>query len=168
MRRDKQQGWVCWAAVLVLWLLAAPVWGYYFDDRREMNLSGFAYSRATIALQDGLAAQKHLYAAGDLVQHRNFLTLEWRHDLKRVSRDFPTAGPLFQFLNFGSFDYYLNLRTEYDGVWDYGPHSMRRMMKGTRLHQPYFDDSHTAVPFDGGALADSYGLLGALYDKDFK
>jgi hypothetical protein len=53
MRRDKQQGGVCWAAVLVLWLLATPVWGYYFDDRREMNLSGFAYSRATIALQDG-------------------------------------------------------------------------------------------------------------------
>ena len=78
---------------------------------------------------------------GDLVQHRNFLTLEWRHDLKRVSRDFPTVGSLFQFLNFGSFDYYLNLRTEYDGVWDYGPNSMRRMMRGTRLHQPYFDDA---------------------------
>ena len=148
MRRNGQQGWVCWSAVLVLWLLAAPVWGYYFDDRREMNLSGFAYSRATIALQDGLAAQKHLYSAGDLVQHRNFLTLEWRHDLKRVSRDFPTVGSLFQFLNFGSFDYYLNLRTEYDGVWDYGPNSMRRMMRGTRLHQPYFDDARTAVPFD--------------------
>jgi len=74
MRKKTRHGGRCWSAVVVLWLLAAPAWGYDFDDRREMSLSGFAYSRATIALQDGLAAQQHLYSAGDLVQHRNFLT----------------------------------------------------------------------------------------------
>jgi hypothetical protein len=84
-----------------------------------------------------------------MVQHRNFLTLEWRHNLNRLSRGFPTVGPMFEFLNFDSFDYYVNMRTEYDGVWDYGPNAMKRMMKGTRLKAPYFDDRRTATPFDG-------------------
>ena len=50
MRRKQRQRWKCWSAVVVWWLLAAPAWGYYFDERREMALSGFAYSRATMAL----------------------------------------------------------------------------------------------------------------------
>ena len=54
-----------------------------------------------------------------------------------------------EFLNFDSFDYYANLRTEYDGVWDYGPNAMKKMMKGTRLNAPYFDDRRTATPNDG-------------------
>jgi hypothetical protein len=37
-------------AVLFVLLLPATTWGYFFDDRREMSLSGFAYSRATFAL----------------------------------------------------------------------------------------------------------------------
>jgi hypothetical protein len=60
MRRKQRQRWGCWSAVVVSWLRATPAWGYYFDEWREMSLSGFAYSRATSALQDGLAAQKHL------------------------------------------------------------------------------------------------------------
>ena len=31
-------------------LSASTAWGYFFDDRREMSLSGFAYTRGTIAL----------------------------------------------------------------------------------------------------------------------
>lgn len=86
---------------------------------------------------------------GNFVQHRNFLTLEWRHNLNRVSREFPLLAPVGQFLNLDAFDYYVNMRTEYDGVWDYGPMKMRRMMSGTRLHAPYFDDQNTATQFDG-------------------
>jgi hypothetical protein len=142
------RGW-CGATVLSVLLWTATSWGYFFDDRREMSLSGFAYSRATFALEDGMAAGRHLYQEGNMVQHRNFLTLEWRHNLNRPSRDFPTIGPAMKFLNFDSFDYYLNLRTEYDGVWDYGPNAMKKMMKGTRLKAPYFDDRRTATPYDG-------------------
>src|SRR5262245_32390669 len=135
---------------VLLWLGAAPTaFGYFFDDRREMSLSGFAYSRATMALQDPVAAGSHLYQAGNVVQHRNFLTLEWRHNINRAMRGFPTIGPAMEFLNFDAFDYYLNMRNEYDGVWDYGPNSMKRMMGGTRLHAPYFDDQKTATPYDG-------------------
>jgi hypothetical protein len=114
-----------------------------------MSLSGFAYSRATFALADNMAAGRRTYQMGNMVQHRNFLTLEWRHNLNRLARGFPTVGPLFEFLNFDAFDFYANMRTEYDGVWDYGPNAMKRMMKGTRLKAPYFDEKRTATPFDG-------------------
>ena len=67
----------------------------------------------------------------------------------RAARSLPTIGPLMEFLNFDSFDYYANMRTEYDGVWDDGPNAMKKMMKGTRLKAPYFDDRRTATPNDG-------------------
>ena len=148
MRRTGQK-WGLVAALTVLLLPAATAWGYFFDDRREMSLSGFAYSRATMALEDGTAGAERTYYTGNLVQHRNFLTLEWRHNLNRVSREFPSVGEAFRFMNLDAFDYYLNLRTEYDGVWDYGPNKMKKMMGGTRLHAPYFDDPSTATQFDG-------------------
>jgi len=150
MRREKLNvaRWV--VTGLLLWLgTASTAFGYFFDDRREMSLSGFAYSRATFATEDPVAASKNLYQAGNLVQHRNFLTLEWRHNLNRAARSFPTIGPAMEFLNFDGFDYYTNMRTVYDGVWDYGPNSMKRMMGGTRLHAPYFDDRGTPTPYDG-------------------
>lgn len=151
MRSARWSGRVRWIVVLAIFLsfYSRAAWGYYFDDRREMSLSGFAYSRAIIATQDGIASQKDTYSAGNLVSHRNFLTLEWRHKLDRVARDFPTLGPLFGFLNLNAFDYYLNLRTEYDGVYDYGPMKIRGLMRGERRHLPYFDDPRTATPFDG-------------------
>ena len=123
--------------------------GYFFDDRREMSLSGFAYTRATFSLQDNMTGGQNLYHRGNMVQHRNFLTLEWRHNISRAARNFPTIGPVMEFLNFDSFDYYANMRIEYDGVWDYGPNAMKKMMKGTRLKAPYFDDRRTATPNDG-------------------
>lgn len=141
--------WWCGATVLSALLWTATAWGYFFDERREMSLSGFAYSRGVFATQDGIAAQKDLYEAGNLVSHRNFLTLEWRHNLSRAARDLPTVGPLFHFLNLSSFDYYLNMRTEHDGVYDYGPMKQRRLMRGERRHLPYFDDPTTPTPFDG-------------------
>lgn len=119
------------AAILALVFSAGTAWGYYFDDRREMSLSGFAYSRATIGLsEDRIGTGKNLTNVGNLVQHRNFLTLEWRHNINRISRDMPTIGPLMQFLNFDAFDYYLNMREEYDGVWDYGPQSIQKQLDG--------------------------------------
>ncbi len=149
MRRNQQWGWGLCAALALLLLPAATAWGYYFDDRREMSLSGFAYTRAVIATQDGRTNQKVGYAAGNLVSHRNFLTLEWRHNLNRISREFPTLGPLFRFLNFGAFDYYLNVRDEWDGIYTYGPNKIKHYLGGTRLHAPYWDDRTTKVPFDG-------------------
>ena len=147
--KNQQRGWGLCAALALLLLPATTAWGYFFDDRREMSLSGFAYSRATFATADGVAGQKRTYYAGNLVQHRNFLTLEWRHNLNRVSRAFPTVGEAFRFLNIDAFDYYLNMRTEYDGVFDYGPMKIRRILRGERRHVPYFDDRNTPTPFDG-------------------
>ena len=121
----------CWQRLALLLLPAATTWGYYFDDRREMSLSGFAYSRATFATtSDNIGTNKGFYQTGNLVQHRNFITLEWRHNLNRISRDVPTVGPLMRFLNLDAFDYYLNLREEYDGVWDYGTNKQRRQLEG--------------------------------------
>src|SRR6266536_1435240 len=122
MRRNS--GWWFFAAVMVVLLEAVTAWGYYFDDRREMSLSGFAYSRAAFATtSDNIGTFKGFYQAGNLVSHRNFLTLEWRHNLNRLSRDLPTIGPLFQFLNLHAFDYYLNLRESYEGSWITAPTS---------------------------------------------
>lgn len=151
MQRKSWIGWTGWIVGVSIFLGSGVQvsWGYYFDDRREMSLSGLAYSRAVIATQDGVAAQKHTYAAGNMVSHRNFLTLEWRHKLDRASREFPLAEPVFAFLNLNAFDYYLNLRTEYDGVYDYGPMKIRKLMRGERRHLPYFDDPATPTRFDG-------------------
>jgi hypothetical protein len=148
MTGQRHTHWLLGLITIVLFE-GATAWGFFFDDRREISLSGFAYSRATFALEDGLAGAERTYYTGNLVQHRNFLTLEWRHNLNRVSREFPLLAPLGQFLNLDAFDYYLNMRTEYDGVWAYGPMKMRRMMGGTRLHAPYFDDPNTPTQFDG-------------------
>jgi hypothetical protein len=132
MRRKTQYAqW--WLLVSVaLWLLPVSVaHSYFFDERREMSLSGQAYSRATFALaDDSIGNGKGLYETGNLVQHRNFLTLEWRHNINRLTRQAPTVGPLFEFLNLDAFDYYLNLREAYDGVYDYGARGIRNQLKG--------------------------------------
>ena len=129
MRRNRRW-WFC-AALVILLLPAATAWGYYFDDRREMSLSGFAYSRAAFATtSDNIGTFKGFYQTGNVVSHRNFLTLEWRHNLNRVSRNFPTVGPLFEFLDIDAFDYYLNLRETYEGTWDYGTSKQQRQLDG--------------------------------------
>ena len=93
MKRDWQIDRWLFAALMVLLLPYATAWGYFFDDRREMSWSGQAYSRATFSTtRDTLRTYKGFYQAGNLVQHRNFLTLEWRHDINRISRDMPTGG----------------------------------------------------------------------------
>lgn len=119
--------WILVPVILTFFSVVAPARGYYFDDRREMSLSGFAYTRGTWALaNDKIGNYKGLWQRGNLVQHRNFVTLEWRHKLERVSREFPTIGPFFQFLNLADFDYYLNMRFEYDGVWEWGGNKAAR------------------------------------------
>ncbi len=132
MRRQTQyaQWWLL--VSFALWLLPTSVaHSYFFDDRREMSLSGFAYTRATMALSDDdIGTGKGLYEKGNLVQHRNFLTLEWRHNINRLTRQAPTLGPVFEFLNLDAFDYYLNLREAYDGVYDYGARGIRNQLKG--------------------------------------
>src|SRR5262245_47559444 len=96
-----------------------------------MSLSGFAYSRAVFATtSDNIGTFKGFYEAGNLVSHRNFLTLEWRHNINRISRDFPTVGEAFRFLNFDAFDYYLNLRESYEGSWDYGTKKQQNQLQG--------------------------------------
>ena len=94
MRGQRQHmGW--WlSVVLAVWFLpTSAAWGYFFDDRREMSLSGLAYTRGTMALSsDNIGTGKGLYGTGNLVQHRNFLTLEWRHNINRVTRQAPVVG----------------------------------------------------------------------------
>jgi hypothetical protein len=115
---------------------ATPAWGRYFDGRKEMSLSGFAYTRGTWALsEDDIGFYKGLWQRGNLVQHRNFVTLEWRHKLERLTRELPVAAPLFQFLNFDDFDYYINGRFEYDGVWEWGGNTAARLRQGGANHQ---------------------------------
>jgi len=132
MRRQRQHS-SGWLVVGVLWwgLSASTAWGYFFDDRREMSLSGFFYSRQVIATsQDNIGTFTGFYQAGNLVSSRNFLTLEWRHNINRLMRSAPTLGPAFEFLNFDALDYYLNLRETYEGTWDYGITKQRRQLQG--------------------------------------
>jgi hypothetical protein len=149
MRKRARLGIVRWVLVVVLTFSSvATAWTYYFDERREMSLSGFAYTRATWALSnDKIGNYKGLWQRGNLVQHRNFVTLEWRHKLDRVSREFPTLGPFFQFLNLNDFDYYLNMRFEYDGVWEWGGNKPARLRQGGTNHQAkYFGAQKEKYP----------------------
>ena len=100
-----------------------------------MNLSGVAYSRMTWALaNDTIGTYKGSWARGNLVQHRNFVSLTWHHTLDRLTRQAPISGPLFQWLNFDAISYTLNARFEYDGVWDWGGSTAQRLRDGGRNH----------------------------------
>jgi hypothetical protein len=132
MRRQMQYAHWWLFVSFALWLLPASIaHSYFFDDRREMSLSGLAYTRATMALSDdNIGTGKSLYEKGNLVQHRNFLTLEWRHNINRLTRQAPTLGRVFEFLNLDGIDYYLNLREAYEGSYDYGARGIRNQLKG--------------------------------------
>jgi hypothetical protein len=147
MKGNKQTGWWVFAVAIIL-LLPATTWGYFFDDRREMSLSGFAYMRGTWALaNDDIGNFKGLWQRGNLVQQRNFVTLEWRHNLNRISREFPTLGEGFRFLNFDALDYYLNMRFEYDGVWWFGGSAARHLRQGGENHwNKYWGNTRPAYP----------------------
>ncbi|MEW6301075.1 MAG: hypothetical protein AB1671_25635, partial [Thermodesulfobacteriota bacterium] len=137
------------AAFMAVALSTAAAWGYYFDDRREMSLSGFAYTRGTWALSnDDIGTYKGLWQRGNLVQHRNFVTLEWRHNVNRAAKEFPTPfGPVFSFLNFDAFDYYLNMRFEYDGVWEWGGNKAALLRQGGKNHNAkYFGQIKESYP----------------------
>jgi hypothetical protein len=147
MRGDRYIRAMFSVGVTAVLLSATTAWGYFFDERREMSLSGFAYSRSTWALSnDDIGTFKGLWQRGNQVQWRNFLTLEWRHNLNRASREFPTVGPAFRFLNFDAFDYYLNMRFEYDAMWMIsGKGALLR--QGGRDHQAkYFGNQREAYP----------------------
>lgn len=148
MRGKRQSGaWV--AAALGLLLCSTSAWGYFFDDRREISLSGFAYTRGTWALSnDDIGTYKGLWQRGNLVQHRNFVTLEWRHNVNRAVKEMPVPfGPLFQFLNFDAFDYYLNMRFEYDGVWEWGGNKPALLRRGGKNHNAkYFGEVREKYP----------------------
>jgi hypothetical protein len=137
------------AAILALVLSAGTSWGYFFDEKREMSLSGLAYTRGTWALsEDDIGGYKGLWQKGNLVQHRNFLTLEWRHNLNRLSREFPTIGAVGRFLNLDALDYYLNMRFEYDGVWEWGGNTPAKIRQGGHNHNAkYFGKVNE--PFSG-------------------
>jgi hypothetical protein len=145
----KKYSGILFAALLVFVFSVSAVWGYYFDDRREMSLSGFAYTRGTWALSnDDIGTYKGLWQRGNLVQHRNFVTLEWRHNVNRAAKELPTPfGPVFQFLNFDAFDYYLNVRFEYDGVWEWGGNKAARLRQGGKNHNAkYFGQVKEKYP----------------------
>ncbi|MGE0823881.1 MAG: DUF1302 family protein, partial [Candidatus Binatia bacterium] len=132
MRRQRHgtYWWLCVGLALCVFPINTA-WGYFFDERREMSLSGFAYSRGTWALsEDDIGTYKGLWQKGNLVQHRNFLSLEWRHNLNRISREFPVTSAVAEFMNLDALDYYLNARLEYDGVWEYGPSAARQLRRG--------------------------------------
>ena len=122
--------------------------GFYLDQRREMSLTGFFYTRGTWALSnDEIGQFKGLWQRGNLVQHRNFATLEWRHTLARLSRELAIIEPVFQFLNLDDFDYYFNTRFEYDGVWEWGPHRAALLRQGGRDHHAkYFGQIKEKYP----------------------
>jgi hypothetical protein len=150
MTMQRRIGKVRWVLVSMVYILCSAVstWGLYLDDRKEMSLAGFAYTRGTWALsEDNIGQYKGLWERGNLVQHRNFLTLEWRHKLSRQSRELPIIGPVFQFLNLDAFDYYLNTRFEYDGVWEWGGNKAARLRQGGTNHNAkYFGSAPPRYP----------------------
>src|SRR5690242_10522846 len=82
--------------LILISMSANTAWGYFFDERREMSLSGIFYTRGTFSTtSDHIGTGKGLYNAGNLVQHRNFLSLEWRHNINRLTRQAPTLGAAF-------------------------------------------------------------------------
>jgi len=144
-------GWIGKGIVGLLSFLvvSTPVaWGFPLDQRREMSLTGIFYTRATWALSnDEIGQFKGLWQRGNLVQHRNFATLEWRHNLARLTRESSLIGPVFQFLNLNNFDYYLNTRFEYDGVWEWGGNKAARLRQGGTNHRAkYFGQVQEAYP----------------------
>ena len=63
MRGQRRRvGWWLSIALAVCFLPASIASGYFFDERREMSLSGFAYSRGVMALShDNIGTHKGYY-----------------------------------------------------------------------------------------------------------
>ena len=144
-------GWLGrWIAGLLggVFFFASAAWGLDFGERKEMNLSAFAYTRATWALsRDNIGFFKGLWQRGNLVQHRNFVTLEWKHKLARQSREFPLTQGIFEWLDLDDLNYYLDARFEYDGVWEWGGNKPTRLRQGgTNHHAKYFGELPPAYP----------------------
>ena len=71
--------------ILTLSFCSSLTHARFVDEKREIRLSGFVYSRAAWAVSnDTIGTYKGNWARGNLVQHRNFASLEWRHNLSRI------------------------------------------------------------------------------------
>jgi hypothetical protein len=92
----------------------------YFDADHTMALTGKIETRLTFRTEDARGFTFPQIDAGDLVQHRNLLYLEWTHDLSKAT------GLNLKYRVVGRF--------LYDGLYDYGPEEFRDVRRANK-HQ---------------------------------
>lgn len=103
--------WIVIASLLACLAFIQPASAFYLDEANTMEFKGKFQTRLSISTEDPIGFTSPRPSAGDIVQHRNFLYLEFNHDLKNYQQ---SLGGL-------EVKYHLLGRIMYDGVYDYGP-----------------------------------------------
>ena len=115
-------------SVLAAVLAAGTAQGFYLDEDRSFLVTGKVFTQASLRLEDsdsgGRGCLSSLQSgcegwtfpntkAGQLIQHRNLIDVEFYHDVGKW------IGPQFTLLD--QLGYRIRGKYFYDGVYDYGP-----------------------------------------------
>lgn len=163
-----RRGWALAGAACVLLLLvqAGRTEAVYLDSLKSLELVGKLQTRASLRLEESEGFTYPMVEAGDLVQHRNMLLLEFNHDLKYLMNDLPLLTP-FRALDL-KVKYHIVGRFLYEGVFDYGPEAFRDIQdldreairdfkQSVELWEFYFDLSRGPLFFRVGRQNLSWG-----------
>ena len=140
MRRRKR--WFL-AGICCMVLLGGPAekaGALYLDSDKTMEFSGKAQSRVSIRLQDSEGFTYPDVSAGNLVQWRNLLLLEFNHDLVQLMDKTQLLYP-FKALK-TRVKYHLVGRVLYDGVYDVGPDAFQKVQEQDKDNIDKFKQSY--------------------------
>ncbi len=126
-------GWM-----LGLLLAAGPCGAISLNEAGTMNLTGKIETRNTFRIEDSDPYRWPKVEAGDMVEQRNTLQLEFDHDMGQL------GDSSFEF------KYHLVGRAYYDGIFDYGPDVWRNVRDTNPQIRDDIDDQKTDVELREG------------------
>lgn len=115
-------------------IFTQPAWGVVFLDRdRTLTFTMRTYTQARILTDSSQKFRKEYYNVGtfSLLQHRTYVEPQLRHDLYQRTNAIPLLKWLRDNLKIDNLRYFLGVRIEYDGIYDYGPALYRKRLNSS-------------------------------------
>lgn len=121
-----------WAIVLgLLFFLSERAGGVVFlDSDRTLVFTMRTYTQARLLTDSPQKFRKEYYNVGafSLLQHRTYLEPQLRHDLYQRTDSISLLKFLKDKLAIDNLRYFIGIRIEYDGIYDYGPDLYRKRL----------------------------------------
>ncbi len=137
-------GFIC--CILIMLVFTGVSDARYLDKDRTFDLSGKLETRGSMRTESSEGFTSPEVDSGDLVQHRNLLYIEAKHDVKKAS----SPGDL-------NLKYLLRGRVLYEGIYDYGPSQFKDLDNDNWVEE--IDDFKQDVDLWEGYLDVSSGPL---------